>query len=102
MPSLRYHSGKLVLIPKEDGWLLRLKTKDKLVEIPLSGDCVEDALIQAEQIYVDMCVISSNKVRCQQCVHWQFVDGMCGLGFPEGKQTGGKHAKECAVFWRKV
>lgn len=90
----------MVLIPQEEGWLLRLKTKQGIIELPLSGNDLEIALIEAEQLYADVVVATSGKVRCQQCIHWNFVGGTCGLGFPEGKRSGGSHAKDCAAFWR--
>lgn len=90
----------MVLIPQEEGWLLRLKTKQGIIELPLSGNDLEIALIEAEQLYADVAVATSGKVRCQQCIHWYFVGGTCGLGFPEGKRSGGSHAKDCAAFWR--
>lgn len=99
MPSLRYHSGKLVLIPNDVGWTLRLKTSQGTVETPLSSSVLEEALIEAEQIYLDTIVMSNGKARCQQCIHWMLVEGMCGLGFPEAKRSGGKHAKDCASFY---
>ena len=99
MPSLRYHSGKMVLIPQEGGWLLRLKTRGGPIELPLSGDDLSAALMEAEQLYADACVAYNGKARCQRCIHWEFVAGACGLGFPEGKRSGGSHAKDCAAFW---
>ena len=51
MPSLRYHSGKLVLIPQDEGWLLRLKTKQGLIELRIVASDLEAALVQAEQLY---------------------------------------------------
>lgn len=99
MPSLRYHSGKLVLIPQDEGWLLRLKTKQGLIELRIVASDLEAALVQAEQLYADAYVVTTGKARCQQCVHWHFVGGACSLGFPEGKQSGGSHAKDCAAFW---
>jgi hypothetical protein len=89
----------MVLIPKDEGWLLRLRTKQGVIELPLRGTDLEAALIEAEQLYVDAYVVTTGKARCQQCIHWLFVEGMCGLGFPEGKRSGGKHAKDCAAFW---
>lgn len=89
----------MVLIPQEDGWLLRLKTKQGIIELPLRGDNLEIALIEAEQLYADATVATSGKARCQQCIHWHFVSGACDLGFPEGKRSGGNHAKDCAAFW---
>jgi hypothetical protein len=89
----------MVLIPKDYGWLLRLKTKSDVIELDIRASCLEEAVMQAEQIYADACVIANKKARCQQCVHWDFVGGVCGLGFPEGKRTGGKHARDCAAFW---
>ena len=99
MPSLRYHSGRMVLIPQDEGWLLRLKTKQGVIELPLRGTDLEAALMEAEQLYADARVVTNGKARCQQCIHWHFVSGTCSLGFPEGKRSGGKHAKDCAAFW---
>lgn len=102
MPSLRYHSGRMVLIPKLGGWTLRVKTRLEVVELSLYGDDLEVALSEAEQIYADLCAITSGKPRCQDCLHWLFIEGQCGLDLPEGKRSGGKHAKDCAAFWRKL
>lgn len=99
MPSLRYHSGKMVLIPQAEGWLLRLRTKQGLIEVSIRAVDLETALMQAEQLYADAYVLAEGKARCQQCIHWHFVNGVCSLGFPEGKQSGGSHAKDCAAFW---
>lgn len=99
MPSLRYHSGRMVLLPRGAGWLLRLKTKQRVIELPLQSEDLETALREAEQLYADAVVVTTGKARCQQCIHWEFVAGACGLGFPEGKRSGGKHAKECAAYW---
>lgn len=99
MPSLRYHSGKMVLIPQNEGWLLRLKTKQGTLEFPLQEMKLEAALVEAEQLYEDVMVATNGKPRCQQCVHWHFVQGACDLGFPEGKRSGGTHAQDCVIFW---
>jgi hypothetical protein len=89
----------MVLIPQDQGWLLRLKTKQGAMELPLQSASLEAALIEAEQLYVDARVVTTGKVRCQQCIHWDLIGGRCSLGFPEGKRSGGKHAKDCAAFW---
>ena len=89
----------MVLIPQDEGWLLRLKTKQGLIELPLLSESLEVALMEAEQLYADACVAATGKVRCQKCVHSDFVAGACSLGFPEGKRSGGKHAQDCAAFW---
>jgi len=89
----------MVLIPLDEGWLLRLKTAQGLMEFELRGDNLEVALMEAEQLYADAFVATTGKARCQQCIHWEFVSGVCGLGFPEGKRTGGKHAQDCAAYW---
>lgn len=99
MASLRYHSGRMVLIPKDYGWLLRLKTRSGVIELALQGDSLEAALMEAEQLYADARAVTNGVPTCQQCIHWRFVEGACSLGFPEGRRTGGKHAKECAAYW---
>ena len=79
--------------------MLRLRTKQGVLELPLRETELEAALMEAEQLYADALVTANGKTRCQQCIHWQFVEGACGLGFPEGKRSGGKHAKDCVAFW---
>ena len=76
-----------------------MKTKQGAMELPLRATELEAALIEAEQLYADAQVVTTGKARCQQCIHWQFIEGVCGLGFPEGKRSGGKHAKDCVAFW---
>jgi hypothetical protein len=99
MASLRYHSGRMVLLPRQEGWDVRLKTKQGVVELPLSAATLEAAVVEAEQLYADARAISNGRPTCQQCVHWDFVAGECGLEFPEGRRSGGKYARECAAFW---
>ena len=53
MPSLRYHSGRMVLIPQAEGWMLRLRTKQGVLELPLRGTELETALMEAEQLYAE-------------------------------------------------
>jgi len=89
----------MVLLPGKDGWTVRLKTKQQTVELPLSAATLEEAVIEAEQLYADAKTISNGKPTCQGCTHWKFVSGECSLGFPEGRRSGGKHAFECAAFW---
>ena len=101
MPSLRYHSGRLVLIPQGDGWFARIKMKGETVELPLSAIQLPLAVAEAEQLYADLRVATMGKPTCQQCTHWAFVEGECSLEFPEGRQTGGRYAAECPVFWLK-
>lgn len=90
----------MVLIPKGDGWLLRLKTDQGTMELPLHGDTLEAALGEAEQLYLDARVVTNGKIRCQQCIHWRRIEGKCDFGFPEAKRTGGKHAQDCMAFTR--
>ena len=88
----------MVLIPQVYGWLLRLRTDQGLITHGIVGDDLEAALAEAEQLYVDACVVLNGKQRCQQCIHWKRVEGRCDFGFPEAKRTGGRHAQDCAVF----
>ena len=102
MPSLRYHSGRMVLLPKPTGWTVRLKTNNGTVEIDVEAVDLSAAVIQAEQLYADLCTLSSGLPTCFDCVHWHYVKGRCDVGIPEGRRTGGKHAKDCEAFWRKL
>ena len=99
MASLRFHSGRMVLLPHKEGWRVRLKTGKEVVELSLSALELRDAVVEAEQLYADARTIASGTPTCQQCVHWEFVSGECSLEFVEGRRSGGKYARDCAAFW---
>jgi hypothetical protein len=88
----------MVLIPQACGWVLRLRTDQGLLTHVILGADLDAALVEAEQLYTDACVVVNGKRRCQQCIHWRRVEGKCDFGFPEAKRTGGKHAQDCVVF----
>lgn len=102
MASLRYHAGRMVLYQDQTGWRVRIKTHTGKVDLPLSSTDIEIAVEEAEQLYADARAITDNKPRCQHCIHWEFVPAECGLGFPEGRSSGGIFAKSCSVFWSKT
>jgi len=89
----------MVLFQGTEGWRVRIKTHTGKLELPLSSAELEAAVIEAEQLYADARAITNNKPRCQHCVHWEFVAAQCGLGFPEGRSSGGIFAKDCSCFW---
>ena len=89
----------MVLFQGTEGWRVRIKTHTGKLELPLSSSELEAAVIEAEQLYADARAITNNKPRCQHCVHWEFVAAQCGLGFPEGRSSGGIFAKDCSCFW---
>lgn len=99
MASLRYHAGRMVLHEGSEGWRVRIKTHTGKLDLPLSCKEIEQAVIEAEQLYADARAITNNKPRCQHCVHWEFVAAQCGVGFPEGRSSGGVFAKSCSAFW---
>ena len=99
MASLRYHAGRMVLKQEGDGWRVRIKTKTGPVSYALNATELEQAVLEAEQIYADIKVINSGQTRCMDCVHWAIVEAKCNVGCPEGRMTGGSFAKDCAYFW---
>jgi hypothetical protein len=78
--------------------MLRLKTDQGTMELPLRAEELEEALAEAEQLYADARVVANGKRRCQQCIHWKRIAGVCDFGFPEAKRTGGKHAQDCMAY----
>ena len=98
MASLRYHAGRMVLFEAPTGWRVRIKTHTGKIELPLTAIELENAVIQAEQLYADARAITNEHPRCQHCIHWMFVAAECGVGFPEGRSSGGVFAKSCSAF----
>ena len=102
MPSLRYHSGRMVLYELEETvWRVKIKTKQGKIDLPLTARDLEPAVLEAEYLYADARAIDQGHPRCINCLHWLVVKAECGLGLPEGRSTGGEWAKECACFWDK-
>ena len=101
MASLRYHAGRMVLKQEGDGWRVRIKTKTGPVSYALNATELEQAVLEAEQIYADIKAINSGQPRCMDCIHWEIVEAKCNVGCPEGRMTGGSFAKDCAYFWSK-
>jgi len=89
----------MVLYEGPEGWRVRIKTHTGKLDLPLSSPELEKAVIEAEQLYADARAITNNKPRCQHCIHWEFVAAQCGIGFPEGRSSGGVFAKSCSAFW---
>ena len=102
MPSLRYHTGRMVLYRDAcESWRVKIKTKDGKLDLPLDSEDLENAVLEAEYLYADARAINQGKPRCINCIHWLIVKAECGLGLPEGRSSGGECAKDCACFWPK-
>ena len=102
MPSLRYHTGRMVLYRDAcESWRVKIKTKDGKLDLPLDAKELENAVLEAEYLYADARAINQGKPRCINCIHWLIVKAECGLGLPEGRSCGGEWAKDCACFWPK-
>lgn len=87
----------MVLFRQDDVWCVRIKAKPVAMSVQLSSTELSDAIIEAEGLYADAVAVSTGN-RCFQCVHWEAVAAECGLGFPEGRTSGGSHAKHCPAF----
>ena len=101
MPSLRYHAGRMVLKQEDGVWRAKIKTGKEQVSYALSATELEQAVLEAEQIYADIKAINRGQPRCMDCIHWEVVKANCNVGCPEGRMTGGSFAKDCAYFWGK-
>ena len=100
MASLRYHAGRMVLYAVPSGWRVRIKPREgDKVDLPLNSVELEAAVIEAEQLYADVRGITNTRPTCQQCLHWEYVKAACGLGFPEGRTSGGRFATKCSAYW---
>lgn len=97
--SFRYHAGRLVVTERSGSWVAIIKTRKETVEVTLSASKPEVAIIEAEQLYADARAVTNPKPYCWQCIHWEPVKSSCGLGFPEGKRSGGRFANQCSAFW---
>tara|TARA_Y100000004_G_scaffold50087_1_gene55100 strand:- start:1097 stop:1375 length:279 start_codon:yes stop_codon:yes gene_type:complete len=89
----------MVLKQEANGWSVTIKTKSEKVRYALTAVELEDAVMQAEQLYADVRTLNNGQPRCMDCIHWELVKANCNVGCPEGKLTGGSFAKDCAYFW---
>lgn len=99
MASYRFHAGRLVVSSRDDCWFATVKTRKETLEIRLESKIPDSAILEAEQLYADARAVTNPKPYCWQCAHWQPVKSECGLGFPEGKKSGGRFANQCSAFW---
>lgn len=102
MASLRYHAGRMILKQEGDVWRVKIKTGKEQVSYSLSATELEQAVLEAEQIYADVKAINRGQPRCMDCIHWEIVKASCNVGCPEGRMTGGSFAKDCSYFWSKA
>jgi|TARA_R100000482_G_scaffold124593_1_gene77991 hypothetical protein len=89
----------MVLKQEANGWSVTIKTKSDKVRYTLSAVELQDAVMQAEQLYADVRTLNNGQPRCMDCIHWELIKANCNVGCPEGKLTGGSFAKDCAYFW---
>ena len=82
MASLRYHAGRMVLSEHENGWRVKIKTKTGKVSYSLSAAELEQAVLEAEQLYADARCMDSSQPRCMNCIHWEIVKANCNVGCP--------------------
>jgi hypothetical protein len=87
MASLRYHAGRMVLSEDGDGWRVKIKTKAGKVSYSLSATELEQAVLEAEQLYADARCMNNAQPRCMNCIHWEIVKANCNVGCPEGRMT---------------
>lgn len=108
MASLRYHAGRMVLYPRGSKWAVRIKTRTTRLDLPLESGDLRAAVLEAEGLYSSAQVLGNGRQqattypKCSACIHWEAVHAACGLGFPEGRSSGGRHAKHCAAFWEST
>tara|TARA_R110001592_G_scaffold6276_3_gene33762 strand:+ start:9723 stop:10034 length:312 start_codon:yes stop_codon:yes gene_type:complete len=100
MASYRYHAGRMVVTEEGGSWRVKIKTKNKQVFLPLNATEINQAILEAEQLYADARSLGNTKPRCMQCIHWELIKADCNVGCPEGRMTGGSFAKDCAYFWQ--
>lgn len=98
MASLRYHAGRMVLFESLSGWRVRIKGRQGKLDLPLESKDLDGAVLEAEQLYADARAIEINHPYCQQCIHWKVVAARCDLGFPEGRASGGRFARDCSAY----
>ena len=70
----------MVLSEDGDGWRVKIKTKAEKISYKLSSTDLEQAVLEAEQLYADMKAINSSQPRCMNCIHWEVVKANCNIG----------------------
>ena len=100
MASLRYHAGRMVLYESPPGWRVRIKGRKGKLDLPLEASDLDGAVLEAEQLYADARAIDNSHPYCQHCIHWKAVAAKCDLGFPEGRSSGGRFARDCSAYRR--
>ena len=99
MASYRFHANRLVVFQDEEIWHARIKTRTETIELKLSAKDGSQAILEAEQLYADARAVTNPKPYCWQCIHWEPIKSECGLGFPEGRRSGGRFAGKCSCYW---
>ena len=99
MASYRFHAGRLVVFSCGDLWFATIKIKQDIFEVKLDATKAEAAILEGEQEYAEAKGVTNSKPYCWQCIHWEPVKSECGLGFPEGRRSGGRFASKCSCFW---
>ena len=99
MASYRFHAGRLVISNRDGGLITLIKTRPVTIEVNLTATAAHAAILAAEQLYADARAVTNPKPYCWQCIHWEPVASNCGLGFPEGRRSGGRFANQCSAFW---
>ena len=98
MATLRFHSGRMMLLERFDGWAVRIKCNDEITIVELDSKSLNDAILEAEQVYSDARTVLGGTANCFQCVFWLPELSECFMEFPEGRKTGGRYASKCPVF----
>ena len=99
MSKQRLHSGRLLVYYHEDEWWADLRPKKEKTTIRLVAVNADAAVLEAEQLYADLRAVTNPKPECWQCIHWKPSKAECSLGFPEGKKSGGRFARQCSSYW---
>ena len=89
----------MVLSKEGDGWRVKIKTKTSKVSYSLSATELEQAVLEAEQLYADARAINNSQPRCMDCIHWEIVKPTAMLAVLRRNDCG-TFAKDCAYFWQ--
>ena len=81
----------MVLSKEGDGWRVKIKTKTSKVSYSLSATELEQAVLEAEQLYADARAINNSQPRCMDCT---LGDSKPTAMPSEGRMTGGTFAKD--------
>lgn len=100
------YSGRLLLFCDrlDQTWHCRVNLGPKpehQIEADTGTIQLQEALIRANSIYsAAMAKIrpTGSPRMCWDCLQWDLARKTCGLGLPEGRQTGGRYAPRCSLF----